>query len=115
MAREETVIWRGASGEYKYWIYALLTNFNSGQDGNYIYTKIVGDRWTPIYIGQGDLASRTNIENHNQSHCLKSKGATHIHVHTNGREADRKAEEADLLKAHQEAYKPTGCNEKVGG
>jgi len=62
-----------------------------------------------------DLGDRTNINNHHQSRCLKSKGATHVHVHLNAREADRIAEEQDLLAGNPESYQPTGCNEKTGG
>lgn len=116
MTDRQTVIWNGASGnQYTYWVYTLPTGLNTGQDGNYIYTKIVNDVWIPIYIGQGDLGDRTNIDNHHQSRCLKSKGATHVHAHVNAREADRKTEEGDLLAGHPSAYQPTGCNEKTGG
>jgi len=116
MADQGTVEWTGASGtKYTYWVYTLPTGLSSGQDGNYIYTKIVSNVWVPIYIGQGDLGDRTDIDKHHQSRCLKNKGATHVHAHKNAREADRKAEESDLLAAHAEAYQPTGCNEQTGG
>ena len=86
-----------------------------GEQGNYIYAKVSQGRWLPIYIGQGDLGERTNIDNHHQSICLKAKGATHVHAHVNQREAARMVEEADLLASHLQAYQPTGCNEKTGG
>ena len=108
--------WPGASGRsYPYYVYQLPVKLNRGEDGNYIYTKLDGNQWLAIYIGEGDLGDRTDIDSHHQSACLKSKGATHVHVHKNAREEDRKAEEADLLAAHTEAYQPTGCNEKLGG
>ena len=108
--------WSGASGErYQYYIYELPVNFKRGQDGNYIYTRLRRSEWVAIYIGEGDLGDRTDIDSHHQSDCLKSKGATHVHVHMNPRQEDREAEQADLLAAHSEAYQPTGCNEKVGG
>jgi len=66
-----------------------------------------------IYIGQGDLKDR--VENHHQAACIERKGATHIHVHLNGRHADWVAEEQDLLANYSNAYQPTGCNEKKGG
>jgi hypothetical protein len=116
MADQGTVAWNGASGQqYTYWIYALPAGINTGQDGNYIYTKVVNNTWVPIYIGQGDLGDRTNIDQHHQSRCLRSQGATHVHAHKNARETDRIAEERDLLAGHPNAYQPTGCNDKSGG
>jgi len=116
VAERLSVKWGGASGvEYKYWIYPIPARLDKGQDGNYIYSKLVNDMWEPLYIGQGDLGDRVDIDIHDQSRCLKSKGATHIHAHKNARKADRIAEEKDLLLEHPEAYQPTGCNEKPGG
>jgi len=116
MANNNSVTWKGASGKvYTYWIYSIPASFNPRQNGNYIYTKVVNNMWIPLYIGQGDLSERSNIDNHHQSRCLKSKGATHVHAHLNDSEADRTAEEKDLLAGHPEAYQPTGCNEKAGG
>jgi hypothetical protein len=34
---------------------------------------------------------------------------------SNSVEADRLAEEQDLLAGYPQAYAPTGCNEKIGG
>lgn len=116
MANNNSVTWNGASGKgYIYWVYSIPASFNPRQNGNYIYTRIVNNMWIPLYIGQGDLSERTNIDNHHQSRCLKSKGATHVHVHLNDSEVDRTAEEKDLLAGHSEASQPTGCNEKPGG
>lgn len=112
MADRETVEWTGASGKnYKYWIYELPAILASGVEGNYIYTRVENRQWQPLYIGQGDLGDRTDIENHHQSTCLKRKRATHVHAHTNPNKADRLAEEDDLLKNYPQAYQPTGCNE----
>ena len=116
MPSKGTAIWSGASGkQYTYWVYVPPTGLSAGQDGNYIYAKLVNANWVPIYIGQGDLRDRANIDNHHQSQCLKSKGATHVHAHTNPLEAERLAEEQDLLAGYPDAYQPTGCNEKAGG
>ena len=117
MASEPDVIWKGASGAgYGYWVHGIPTSINPGQDGNYIYAKKDAQGlWQPIYIGQGDLKARTDIDNHHQSRCLKAHGATHVHVHTSGREAERLAEEQDLLSNYTQAYQPVGCNEKPGG
>lgn len=115
MAERPEINWVGASGtNYKYYIWELPVNFNPGQNGNYIYSRLNGNnRWVPIYIGQGELKDRT--ENHHQAACNRSKGATHVHVHLNGRETDRLAEERDLLANYTNAYQPAGCNERYGG
>jgi hypothetical protein len=70
--------------------------------------------WIPIYIGEGDLGDRVS-ENHHKSNCIKVRGATHVHVHLNPVESDRKVEETDLLANYLNAYMPIGCNEKEGG
>jgi len=115
MSEDQTINWHGASGKlYTYYVRALPVNFNPNQNGNYIYTKLNQDgKWIPIYIGQGDLKDRT--ENHHKAACIRSKGATHVHVHTNSREQDSQAEERDLLANYTNAYEPLGCNEKIGG
>ncbi len=106
--------WTGASGEkYAYWSHALPVSFSSGQDGNYIFAKIVNNVWVPIYIGQGDLHDRVNDPTHYT--CATGKGATHVHAHTTATEAARIAEERDLLAGYSQAYAPTGCNQKLGG
>jgi len=116
MAEHPTCDWTGASGTgYTYYIYQLPASFNPNQDGNYIFSKKNTEgRWVPLYIGEGDLVSRVS-DSHHQAACIKTKGATHAHVHLNGTEKSRKAEEADLLARYTNAYKPNGCNEKPGG
>jgi len=116
MAEHPTCNWTGATGtEYAYYIYQLPASFNANQDGNYIFSKKNADgRWVPIYIGEGDLSERVS-DSHHQAACIKNKGATHAHVHLNGTEKARKAEEADLLARYSNAYKPNGCNEKPDG
>ena len=110
----QTADWIGASGKkYSYWVYPLPASIKSGQDGNYIFTKVVNNTWVPIYIGQGDIGDR--LDNHHQATCIKSKGATHLHAHKNADERARLAEEDDLLAAHPEAYAPAGCNIRRGG
>jgi hypothetical protein len=106
--------WSGASGtKYGFWSKKLPYSCDPGQNGNYIFTKIVNNIWVPIYIGQGDINERVNDQAHYS--CAIGKGATHVHVHLNSIEADRLAEEQDLLKGHPSVYVPTGCNEKDGG
>lgn len=115
MAEKPTVNWIGASGKsYTYHVWPLPVDFNPNQNGNYIYSKLSQDnKWIPVYIGQGDLKDRT--EHHHKAACIRSKGATHVHVHTNSVEANRLAEERDLLANYTYAYDPYGCNEKTGG
>ena len=112
MAEQETCTWIGASkAKYKYFVYELPYSFKEGQDGNYIYARLVEGKWRPIYIGQGDLHDRVS-DSHHKADCIKSKGATHVHAHLNGKKEDREAEEADLLANYPQAFEPKGCNEK---
>ena len=115
MAERETCTWTGASGTtYTYYVYKLPFTFSENQDGNYIYCKPVDNKWRPIYIGQGDLGDRVS-DNHHKADCIKENGTTHVHGHLNAKEADRKAEESDLLESYPQAYEPKGCNKKEGG
>lgn len=114
-AEVQSCDWPGASGKtYKYFVYPRHPSIKVGQDGNYIYAKIVNDEWVPVYIGQGDLSVRCT-SNHHQAEAIDAKRATHVHMHKNAREADRLSEERDLLEAFPQAYAPTGCNVKKGG
>jgi hypothetical protein len=115
MANTSVCDWAGASGKvYRYFVRELPVNFDKNQNGNYIYAKILDNKWRPIYIGQGDLGERIG-PNHHQALCISSKGATHVHVHLNPNEQDRLSEENDLVGRYTVAYKPTGCNERPGG
>lgn len=106
--------WTGASGKkYGYWEHKLPYNCKPGQDGNYIFSKLIGGIWYAVYIGEGDINDRVNEPEHYQ--CATKKGATHVHVHTQANEQGRLAEEQDLLAGNPEAYDPTGCNQKDGG
>lgn len=112
---DQTCNWIGANGtSYKYHIHELPITFTKKQDGNYIYTKLVSGKWSPIYIGEGDLRDRVS-PNHHKAKCIKKKGATHVHAHLNTLEENRKAEESDLLANYSQTYAPIGCNEKEGG
>jgi len=114
MANEPQVVWTGVSGkQYTYWVYPRHPGINKAL-GNYIYAKVVGDRYQAVYIGQGDLSVRATDDHHRTS-CIDSKGATSVHMHTNASEADRLAEERDLLANNPGAYVPNGCNVKKGG
>ena len=116
MSNHEKCDWVGRSGtRYTYFIRPLPARFKSDQPGNYIYSKVdSSNRWLPIYIGQGDLGARVS-DQHHQAACIRSKGATHVHVHLNSSELNRLSEERDLLENHPMSYQPNGCNEKRGG
>lgn len=97
-----TINWAGKSGRtYKYWIYPIGTDFKA-VPGNYIFTKEVSSgRYKPIYIGEtGDLSER--FDNHHKMPCVRTQGATHIHVHqSSGGPTERRLEEADLIARWQ--------------
>lgn len=116
MSTRPTCNWTGESGaNYEYQIWQLPVAFDPNQNGNYIFARQNDARlWVPIYIGEGDLATRVN-DSHHQAQCIKSKGATHVHAHLNQSAVNRKFEETDLLARYANAYKPTGCNERLGG
>jgi len=116
MTGHATCTWYGGSGKaYTYYIHPLPIAFNAGQDGNYIFSRMNEEgKWVPIYIGEGDLADRIS-DGHHQAASIGQKGATHVHAHLNRAVRDRTDEEADLLARYTNAYKPFGCNERVGG
>lgn len=96
--KTKTINWPGASGkEYKYWIHSMNTSFDS-KAGNYIFAKQTSPgKWRPVYIGQtGDLSER--FDHHHKMECARRNGATHVHAHTNPNEANRLAEETDLVR-----------------
>lgn len=115
MANEKAVVWVGFSGiQYIYWIYPLSVSLDKDLNGNYIFAKATSKGWIPIYIGQGNLHQCIN-EDVEQLSCIRRKGATHVHLHTNEISAARWAEAQDLLvsfAAH--AYTPWGCNQAPG-
>src|SRR5215468_8376703 len=111
MANQPSCAWIGASGKsYTYYVYTRHPEINAGQFGNYIYSKLNTEgKWVPVYIGEGDLSVRCT-KSHHQIACINAKGATHVHMHLNATEADRWAEESDLLARYTNAYQPNGCN-----
>ena len=109
-----TCIWTGLSGQpYKYGVHRLPVSFKSVL-GNYIYCRLESNLWIPIYIGEGDLSERVSSYHH-QSACISANGATHVHAHSTNSKLESQTEETDLLGAYATAYKPTGCNERLGG
>lgn len=98
MTSANTIMWPGSSGkEYKYWIYAIGTDFNDAP-GNYIFAKETSPgRWSPIYIGE-TKSLKDRLPAHEKLPCVKRHGGTHVHAHvTQGGEKVRQAEESDLL------------------
>ena len=110
----ETCTWTGKSGlKYGYEIAKLPCSFTAGK-GNYVYAKPGSSpgKWTPVYIGEGELNDRADTSKHQQGNCIKDRGATHFHWHErNGLSRnDRRIEEQDLLENYTNAYFPKGCN-----
>ena len=110
----EKVYWPGLSGKhYEFEVFDIETQFYPNNDGNYIFAKRTMTGWNAVYIGEGDIRTRTSDEKHRN--CAIGKGATHVHAHENNNESDRKDEEEDLLGYNTEAYHPVGCNLKISG
>lgn len=91
--------WYGKTGSYTYFGHPLGKNFKN-EDGNYIYAKVAYGQWVPVYIGQGNLKDRSDLDSHHKGNCIRTNGATHFHSHLNGNESDRLNEEADLVVSH---------------
>ena len=112
MSQRPTCTWTGVSGtQYIYRIFPIGTPMRDVA-GNYIYTYLshVDDkgvnRWNPIYIGQGNLADRSDLNSLHKGFCIRQAGATHFHAHINAAKSARLAEESDLL-----AGRSTPCND----
>ena len=110
----DTINWTGKSGNnYTFTIYSKNTKFKE-IDGNYIFAKQTKNGWNAVYIGEGDLESRTQDKVHLE--CAKNKGFTHYHVHVNKNDKLRKAEETDLIEGNPEClYENGGCNKTSDG
>jgi hypothetical protein len=100
------VLWPGKSGRlYRYIVYPIDQAWKS-VPGNYIFAKLVGDRWSPVYIGESE-----NLKNRHAAHekaaSAKRHGATHIHAHgSSENHRERLAEETDLRRN----FPSTPCN-----
>lgn len=108
------VTWTGISGkQYQFGVYPKDTKFKE-LDGNYIFAKETLSGWKAVYIGEGDLKTRTQDPEHLK--CAESKGFTHYHVHININEESRKLEETDLIHGNNEClYEYGGCNKTADG
>ena len=96
--------WPGETGEkYEYYVSsrAEAEDWASGTKGNYILAKRAPqpNRWTAVYVGQGDLGDRASA--HADNHCINSNSATHFHWHTRNHSSldNRLAEETDIADA----------------
>lgn len=109
-----TATWRGASLKvYGFTVDSLNPNITAGVKGNYIYARRgIAGSWIPIYIGQGDLAARADLDKHHKGACIRRKGATHFHWRRSAVQRVREAEEADLLAGNPQSQTPSGCNEQ---
>ena len=108
---------QGKENLYQYAVYPIV-NHNSRFDNNVIQTatsianniKISGNYvflrpndlngFAPIYFGITDDLSRC-FYNHDKMDSIKDHGVTHIGFHINNNEANREAEEKDLLEKHE--------------
>lgn len=107
----ETHKWRGASGkEYLYYVHELSWKPKKDQKGNYVFAKMVGMYWEPVYIGQGDLQDRYAAAL--DEGCVTTKAPTHYHLHMNSNEIALKDEERDLIDGNPACRWPNGCNGK---
>lgn len=100
-----THTWHGKKQSYRYNVYLIGSAAIPAGDGNYVYAKRYGTSWKPVYIGQGDLKDRSDLDSHHKGGCIRRNGATHFHAHLNSLESRRRAEEKDLLDNHW-----TPCN-----
>ncbi|MGI9296595.1 MAG: hypothetical protein ACR2QC_01695 [Gammaproteobacteria bacterium] len=96
----DTCTWTGKSGQkYKYHVRLIGTQFKD-EPGNYVFAKVLNQRWVPVYIGQGNLAGRLNnwSADHHKAGCIDRQGATHVHAHLSSKnESVRISEESDLI------------------
>lgn len=100
MSQNQECTWTGASGkQYQYSIHKKGTTFKA-LSGNYIFAKVVANKWQAIYVGQtSDLSER--FDDHHKMPCIDRHGATDIHVHVNDAEQARLDEEADIIRNYQ--------------
>lgn len=107
----ESCKWIGHSGlRYTYTVLKLPCTFHAGQVGNFIFARKSADgRWSPVFIGQGNLAIACTPINE-QWECILSHRATHFHCHLNEQEQAREQERNDLLSRYKNAFCPYGCN-----
>lgn len=97
--------WEGESGrEYTYWIHRIGTQFLPGP-GSFIYaTEVEPDAWLAVYVGHTDDLAEGLAGSAAEEIAIRL-GATHVHVHTNLGDRERRAAEERELIAR---WKPAG-------
>jgi hypothetical protein len=69
----------------------------------YVFGKYIGSQWVALYIGEAENL-RARLTNHEKWSAAVALGMNGVHVHHHiGTEAQRKADEAALIRA----YRPT--------
>ncbi len=102
--------WTGASGRrYAYYVVPLGVALPDDLLGNYLVVRVENDAWIPLYVGEGPLADAADLDLHPRGHCLRRKGATHLHARPNPNPSARIAEETDVLLGNPRAFAPDGC------
>ena len=95
-----TCNWSGMSGAvYKYFIHPFGDEFGDQRPANYIFTKCVAGRHSPLYVGETDNAERRCCGTHEKWAAAIRLGATHIHIHVSSLDKGiRCAEETDIRR-----------------
>ena len=96
MAQEVT--WYGKSGTgYSFKVCGLDAKWKD-IGGVYIFAKVVGDKWSSIYIGQTSSFKDRLTASHEKWDCAVGVyGATHIHARVETNEDRRLLIESDLI------------------
>ena len=109
----DVATWRGESGiEYPFEVSELPLAINAPRSWrwNYIFCRRAKTGlWRPIFIGEGG-AEDIALDAHPRGSCIRSKGATHVHLYRNDEDLDREAACTDLIAWHSEVSFPDGCN-----
>ena len=96
-----TCIWHGEDGTpYEYRVYDLYPKWND-VPGNYIFAKLSGTMWVPLYIGETSNFEQRLGPFHERWEEAQSNGMTHIHAHSGSKiQETRRYEEWNLIRVH---------------
>ncbi|MCY4547707.1 MAG: hypothetical protein OXC28_05010 [Defluviicoccus sp.] len=100
--------WIGQSGRRYAYVVHTIDHIPDNRLGNYIFAKMVGNAWVPVYIGEGERRERR--QDAIDEGCVLAKNATHFHEHLNNIRSARKTEERDLIAGNPACKWPSGCN-----
>jgi len=100
MANITTVIWTGKSGaQYSFQQDPIGANYYA-YPGVYIFAKLAGQYWNPIYIGETTSFKQRltdGLAQHHRLDCIRQQGATHIFtLRITGSDQARTGVETDL-------------------